>query len=610
MALVSLIYPEDKVLRANLAAPTGANIVGFKNKYSNKVETVEVALDKLTASVLYGVDYGIVADGFTNCTDQVAAFSLAIKTYPSTVQLRIVLPPGPIVVGKQSLAGANGLGYAYRPTYESVGLRGFLSIDEREGTTILEGYGTTLKLADGMKMGSFDPITGLPSADQITLTPNPDKLATPGNIVALAGNEKIVVVGLQIDGNARGMTLGGRYGDNGWQIVAFGLWVPENITVELNGLLVFDCGSDSLYLTANSTWSPSPFGVQRSALIDSCVFRDSRRQGISITGGQFIVIKGTTIRNIGRYAASAGSFYSGPEACIDIETEGATVQDVVIVDSQLLDGYYTLVSQVVDSNSRRCSVYNTILRNQSTYTSVLNALPDLKFFNCVLEGGGIASSDLVSSQGSYPSLFSCLVSNNVNGATVPGSRLVGKFGVIRDCTFRVQLHTQFNLPTLAVTSEHSNSLASFTNNVLVVYGDKTSTPKNAGGRVLVGTLYGLRGLDLLVTDGTTGTGQCELQISDCTSGPKGVLSNTAGVVDSSGNSIALPDGKWLIPGGNTLLYSQKILPAYTGASLGDDTHRFGSVYLAAGGVHCTSPNGTKYIASVNDLGVWVVTPGT
>lgn len=570
-------------------------------------EILHEYLNKEDIDVVDASKHGIIADGITDNTDAAIQLSLLVKSKTSKF-LKVIFPRGRVKLGRQTLAGSTGKGYALRGAYEDHGLRGYIDFSERDGdVTIVEGYGTTFVLNDGMKIGSFDPVTGLPSADQVTLTPDTDKQATPGIIVALAGLKEVRSLGYKVDGSATGMIWGGRYGDNGWQIISFGIWCVENITSIFRQVESYNCGADSLYLSANATWSPTFSLPQRSVSIDYCKFHESRRQGISITGGQFIDINRTEIRRIGRYSTGAGSHYSGPEACIDIETEGATVQDVVIRNSQLIDGYYTLLSKVVDSNSRRCSVYNTVLRNQSTYTSVLNALPDLKFFNCTIEGGGIDSADLTSSQGSYPSLYSCMVTNNFNGGTVTGSRLVGKFGNIKDTIFRTQLHSQFTLPMLAISPD-GNSLSSFANNTLVVYGDKTTSPKNLAGRVLIANLANLREIDLKVVDGTTGTGLCEVALSGCTTGDKGVISNTSNVVNSDGNTIAMPDGRWLIPGAPSYFYAQALLPAYTGASIGNDTNRVGGIYTSAGGgIHMKSANGTKYLATMSDLGAWVIT---
>lgn len=45
--------------------------------------------------------------------------------------------------------------------------------------------GWTLKMNDGMKHGSFDPVTGAVAADQISETPNVDYLASHGYMIKL-----------------------------------------------------------------------------------------------------------------------------------------------------------------------------------------------------------------------------------------------------------------------------------------------------------------------------------------------------------------------------------------------------------------------------------------
>lgn len=577
---------------------------------SNIAKSVKAAIDRLTERVVYAELYGIVADGVTNNTDALSALSIAVTAMTDPI-VRVVFPQGVIICGKQEQSGVTGAGYSFRPTYESTGLRGYLAVYHRAGKTILDGYGTTLKLADGMKTGSFDPVTGAIAPDQTSTTPNSDYKAYAGHGIAVAACERVEVIGFELNGSATAAVVGGKYGDNGWQCDSFGIWAPENDHLKVADVKSHDWPLDSIYLTQNSSWKPG-IGKRKSALIEDCELYNSRRQGISLAGGEFIDINRCIIRDIGSFASGAGSFYSAPGACIDIETEGSSVRNVTVRNTQMINSYYTLLAKVVDTDSFGCTLSNCYLQNNSDYTSILTAISDLVIINCTLAGGGIDSHDITNSTGSYPRVINSSISNNINGVAVATSRILGKFSEISGCTFRALLSAQYT-PVLSVTAPQYPSNTGFTGNskfvgnMLTIYGDKNTAPKNGAGFIVGSLIYGMQGMDLAINDGTTGTGKCLIQIDGSTSNPRGVTANSANIINKDGNSIAVDGAIWVLPGTDFMLMQQSITPAAPGGSIGNSTHRFGTICLSSGGIDMTSANGTAYILTVSNAGSLVIT---
>lgn len=617
-----LKYDPDQ-FRGELASSSGASNVGTSfgdtvqdqldytgGKFpspSNIQPSLKGAIDRLTERLVYAELYGVKGDGITDNTDSLMNLSLAVNSMTDPI-VRIIFPQGIITCGRQSQSGGAGAGYSFRPVYESIGLRGYLSIDGRKGITILDGYGATIKLTAGLKSGSFDPSTGLPAPDQVGSSPNRDFQAQAGHGISVLRCQEVHVIGLKLDGSAATASVGGKWGDSGWQCLSFGVWCAENDFAFIKDVKSYDWVCDSVYLAQSNTWAPSVRGQQKGVLIEDCEFKNSRRQGITIAGGQFIDINRTVIKNIGRYADSAGVFYSAPEACIDIETEASTVQDVTIRNSRLLYGYYTLLASAVDSTSKRCTLTNCLLRNNSNYTSVLSAIPGLVFNDCTIEGGGFDFSDITASTESNPMFFRCVFSNNIDGSPVSGSRMIGKVSVIKDCSFRALMHAGL-VPIFAVTTPAYPSFSTFTGNMLTIYGDKSTAPKNAAGRISVATVYGMRDIDLTIADGTSGAEICEVSISGCTANTRGVSSGSARVVNQDGNTISVGGGKWILPGADVVITSQNITPAVSGGHLGDDARRFGDIYVSNGGIHMQSPNGTKYTLTISNSGAVSVVAG-
>ena len=105
---------------------------------------------KSSTKIINVKDYGAVGDGVTNDT---TAFQQAAEAMNAAGGGKLVIPEGIYIVGRQSLAEARGLGYAYQP-------ENILKISDCARPVIIEGYGAVLKAAPGLKLGSFDPVTG------------------------------------------------------------------------------------------------------------------------------------------------------------------------------------------------------------------------------------------------------------------------------------------------------------------------------------------------------------------------------------------------------------------------------------------------------------------
>lgn len=591
----------ELVLRRDLAEKTGSSLIGYENKNSNNIESVERALDKLNETIIYAQDYGVVADNMTNNTTALSALSAAVTAMTDSV-VKVVFPRGIILCGAQKQANASGLGYSFEPVYEATGLRGYFCVDGRQGITILEGYGTTIKLVSGLKTGSFDPVTGSPRPGPDT---NSDYKAYAGHAISMLRCEDVYILGFKLDGNAAGATLGGKFGDDGWQCDSFGIWCAENVKAVIEDVKAYDWVLDSLYLAQSSTWSPSYNGVQRSVEVKRCEFRDSRRQGVSIAGGEHISIDQSIIRNIGRYAEGAGSFYSAPEACIDIETETSTVRDVWITNSELLYGRYTLLAMSIDANAKRCYLKNTMIRSNSNYTSVLSKMPGLVFDNCVLEGAGCEFQDGIPSAELYPAIYHCTIKNHLDGNPVSSSRIIGKVAAINDSQFHYLLNANWLAP-LVITKPNGIGEFSFSGNGMSVFGSSVGVPVNGAGRVEIAALTGYQGIDLVVSDGSSGSANLQITTSSVSVNAKGITADTAKVKDVNGNSLTLIDGRYALPL-SVNLNVQRVIPQYAGQSLGDDTHRFGDIY-SVGTILLKSPDGTKYRLSINNGGTLDISP--
>ena len=136
----------------------------------------------------------------------------------------------------------------------------------------------------------------------INLTPNGHRCY---NVIEVAGKDVSIKGKGTIVGDKETHT-----GDSGEWGMGINILNSENVTV--SGLNIKSCWGDCVYIGGNS----------KNVTISDCFLDDSRRQGVSITSGDDIVIKNCTITNIKG---------TSPEYAIDIEpNKNETIGNVVI----------------------------------------------------------------------------------------------------------------------------------------------------------------------------------------------------------------------------------------------------------------------------------------
>ena len=193
----------------------GDALIGFKQSNASGFVTGAVARtvnDKLQEAVSVK-DFGATGDGVTNDT---AAFQAAATYINAQDGGKLIIPAGTYLVGSQTFAGAGGLGYAYLGA-------DILHIQNCSKPVVIECDGAVIKFKDGLKYGSFDPVTGAvynPASMPFT---NVNYQASTGIMLRFSGNANVAILGsLELDGNNLNASLGGTWGDTGRQIVSYG----------------------------------------------------------------------------------------------------------------------------------------------------------------------------------------------------------------------------------------------------------------------------------------------------------------------------------------------------------------------------------------------------
>lgn len=142
---------------------------------------------------------------------------------------------------------------------------------------------------------------------EIFLTPNAHRSY---NIVEVKGKD------IEIHGNGR--IVGDRESHTGesgeW---GMGIIVLESNNVTISGLTIKDCWGDCVYIGSNS----------KNVIVSDCVLDNGRRQGVSVTSGDNIVIRNCQISNIKG---------TSPEYAIDLEPNNEETVGSVLIEGCII----------------------------------------------------------------------------------------------------------------------------------------------------------------------------------------------------------------------------------------------------------------------------------
>ncbi|SDT19116.1 right-handed parallel beta-helix repeat-containing protein [Jiangella sp. DSM 45060] len=249
-------------------------------------------------------DFGAAGNGSTNDT---TAFQQAAAAIQAAGGGTLTIPAGVYVVGRQTHTSGVTPYWVMQPIFALTGVQ-FLHV---KGVA-----GTVLRLAAGLRYGSFDPATGAPLAG---ITTDPDYGVEAGRMIEVLDGANLTIEDLELDGNNDQLVLGGEFGDTGRQLKATGIRLLRCTNVQITDVHSHHHGLDGVTIGHGGLTAadpPTPHAITRLRS------EYNGRQGLSWTGGRGLTCTDSQFNHTGR-----GAVRSEPSAGVDIEAEDSVTRD-------------------------------------------------------------------------------------------------------------------------------------------------------------------------------------------------------------------------------------------------------------------------------------------
>jgi hypothetical protein len=330
-----------------------------------------------------------------NCTDAFVAASAYINALDGG---KLVTPKGTYTVGKQTFAGATGLGYSYQGS-------AIIKIENCTKPVVIEFQGVVMKMASGLRYGSFDPVTGAVYNPASMPFVDPDYRADLGVMLFLQNNANVSVIGsVEMDGNSAGMILGGTWGDTGRQIASYGILSYNCDILNVSNVYTHHHCLDGITIGYTGLTETSP--LKPTTLIN-VVSEYNGRQGMSVVGANGLTAIGCKFNNTGR-----GVIVSAPSAGVDLEAESAVIRNSAFIDCEMVNN--TSVGMVADSGDTSGVTFTSCKFIGTTNWAIWPKKPRLVFRDCLMVGSSVNPFTSVTNPDDATKFYNCKFSDEVS----------------------------------------------------------------------------------------------------------------------------------------------------------------------------------------------------
>lgn len=241
-----------------------------------------------------------------------------------------------------------------------------------KGLTIL-GNGARLRCAKGLRFGTFD-LSGLP-----TYHPQPyyvqDELVIPyyAMIMVQDCDGPVEISDLELDGNLTELIIGGPFGDTGWQIPAYGLFLINNTGSEqISRVHTHHHALDGIQISGVVTH-------EAGSVLTEVVSEYNGRQGCSMVGGSNYSFTDCQFNHSGK-----AGILSPPGAGIDIEAEDKPIRNLTF--SRCVFSNNSGVGMLADSGDTEGADFVDCWFVGTTAWSAWPRMPRFRFDHCAFVG--------------------------------------------------------------------------------------------------------------------------------------------------------------------------------------------------------------------------------
>lgn len=268
------------------------------------------------------VDFGAIGDGKTNSTEAFQKAAAYLQQNGGT----LIIDSGTYIVGKQKLSGRYGSGNSWKavPILNIIGAKRPITI---------KGEHATLKTADGLKYGSFNPITG--RIDEKRTIGNPsDYYASAYIFINAEDCASIKIEDLTMDGNLGNMVISQAFGDMGNQLPAIGIRLSRNRKAIIKNCYIHHCALDAIHISWNGLTGKDPIYPH---VIDSVIAKYNGRQGLSWAGGNSLTVSNSEFSSTGKALNAGIPVVAKPAAGIDIEIQNSIIRNGSFINCLVYD---------------------------------------------------------------------------------------------------------------------------------------------------------------------------------------------------------------------------------------------------------------------------------
>ncbi|MBD0296583.1 MAG: right-handed parallel beta-helix repeat-containing protein [Flavisolibacter sp.] len=287
---------------------------------------------------------------------------------------KLIISSGTYLVGKQ-IKGGNGAAWFGEDVLKLTGCSNMVIQGEKNAT---------LKMQNGMRVGSFHPKTDQPFESKESQFTDYNFLAAPGGILYLERCRNVKVSDLQLDGNNKNVIKGGKFGDHGFQVPADGIMIVNSSGIVIENVKSDYFVRDGLVLV-NATPQEWETPSQKITIINSS-FTYNGRQGFSWVGGVGVRVINSKFNHTGR-----SNIVSAPAAGVDIEAEVGIIKDGTFINCEFVNN--NGAGLVADSGPSKDMVFENCLFWGVTSWSMWTTKPNYNFYNCKFYGSIVQGYD-------------------------------------------------------------------------------------------------------------------------------------------------------------------------------------------------------------------------